>query len=116
MAYKVAEDNLRIGGAVVADSVNPIEQTRAAWRRIAEQCDAPFVEIEVVCSDTAVHKRRVETRRADIPNQELPTWRAVQQRQVEPWNSATVVLDTAHRTVFESLAELEYHLKARKIG
>ena len=36
-AYAVAGDQLTLGYAVVADSVNPIELTRSAWRDVAVQ-------------------------------------------------------------------------------
>ena len=35
VGYGVAEDNLRIGLTVVADSVNPLSITREAWRGAA---------------------------------------------------------------------------------
>ena len=34
-AYAVAEDNLRLGHVVIADSVNPWPVTREAWRAVA---------------------------------------------------------------------------------
>ena len=37
VGYAVAEDNLRLGGTVIADSVNPLPITRAAWREVAER-------------------------------------------------------------------------------
>ena len=37
VAYAIAEDNLRVGLQVIADSVNPIAQTRRAWTAIAER-------------------------------------------------------------------------------
>lgn len=94
-AFAVAVDNLRLGHRVIADSVNPIELSRAAWRAAAEQAEAPFVEIELVCSDAAEHRRRVETRVADMPGQSLPDWAAVEQRDYEPWTRPRLVLDTA---------------------
>jgi predicted kinase len=51
VAYAIAEDNLRIGQSVVADSVNPLAITRAAWVEVARRSDAHFVEVEIVCSD-----------------------------------------------------------------
>src|SRR5688500_8500260 len=51
VAYRVAADNLRLGTSVVADSVNPVTVTRRAWRDVATQAAAAFVEIEVICSD-----------------------------------------------------------------
>ena len=77
VAYAIAEDNLRLGHTVVADSVNPVEVTRAAWRKVAQRAAKRCVEIEIVCSDQAEHRRRVESRIADIVGHELPTWRQV---------------------------------------
>jgi predicted kinase len=74
VAYRIAADNLRLGLPVIADTVNPIEITRCAWREVAAKTGVPFVEIEVLCSDPAEHRRRVETRAADIEGFRLPTW------------------------------------------
>lgn len=94
VAYAVAEDNLRLGRAVIADSVNPIEITRAAWRAVAARADARKLEIELVCGDAAEHRRRVETRTTDIPEMTLPDWRAVQNRDYAPWPTKDLVIDT----------------------
>src|SRR5690349_20222276 len=51
VAYAVAEDNLRFGHTVIADSVNPLQITRSAWRDVAARLEVDWVEIEVVCSD-----------------------------------------------------------------
>ena len=37
VGYAAAEDNLRLGHTVVADSVNPLEITREAWRDVAKR-------------------------------------------------------------------------------
>lgn len=113
VAYAVAADNLRLGLTVVADSVNPWAVTRAAWRNVAVQAAVPFVEIEVVCSDAAEHRRRVETRAADIAGFALPTWDDVVHREYEPWATARVVVDTAGQTEAQSTAALERALALR---
>ncbi len=110
IAYRVAADNLRAGVPVVADSVNPIAVTRAAWRDVAIQAGVPFVEIEVICSNAAEHRARVETRVTDIAGLRLPTWTEVVERAYEPWDTAHLVIDTAGRTVDESVATLDYRL------
>ena len=51
VAYAVAEDNLRLGHTVIADSVNPVEVTRSAWREVARRAGKRCIEIEIVCSD-----------------------------------------------------------------
>jgi len=106
IAYHIAVDNLKLGMAVVADTVNPVEITRAAWREAAIGIGAPFVEIEVICSDPAVHRARVETRQADIADFRLPTWQQVLDRVYEPWETRHIVIDTAAHTPDESLAAL----------
>src|SRR6185437_16958091 len=37
VGYAAAADNLRLGRIVIADSVNPLEITREAWRRTAAE-------------------------------------------------------------------------------
>lgn len=110
VAYALAADNLRVGLSVVVDSVNPLTVTRAAWRAVAAQATAPFIEIEVVCSDATEHRHRVETRTIDITGFQLPTWDDVVQRAYEPWDTARVVIDTAGQTVEQSIAALRQAL------
>ncbi len=104
--YAVAEANLALGLDVVADSVNPLHITRSAWRDAAQRAGARIIEVEVVCSDAAEHRRRVETRRIDIPGLVPPSWAAVQGRHYENWDRPPVVIDTAGRSLGDSLAEL----------
>src|SRR5262245_43470534 len=72
--YRVAADNLRLGHAVVADTVNPIEITRAAFRAVAIEANTRFVEIEVICSDPKTHRYRAETRLLTVDGLTPPTW------------------------------------------
>ncbi len=65
VAYDLARSNLSVGVAVVADSVNQIAETRTAWREVAASAGAPCLEVEVVCTDLAEHRRRVEARLGD---------------------------------------------------
>ena len=94
VAYAIAEDNLRLGRTVIADSVNPVESTRADWRKVAKRAGKRCIEIEVVCSDQAERRRRAETRIADIAGHRLPTWQEICDREYEPWG-ASIVIDTA---------------------
>ncbi len=110
VAYAVAEDNLGLGHTVVADSVNPIEVTRAAWRDVAKRAGTRYVEIEVVCSDELEHRRRVETRAADISGHQLPTWQEVCDREYEPWE-AGIVIDTARQSIETCISGLRERLE-----
>jgi predicted kinase len=44
----VAEDNLRLGRTVIADSMSPLRLTRDAWRDVAVRAGVIFVEVLVV--------------------------------------------------------------------
>jgi predicted kinase len=98
VAYLLAEDNLRAGGTVVADSVNPLPVTRDAWLAVANRAHVPVLEIEIVCSDASEHRRRVETRPSNVPGLRLPVWDEVLARDYRPWDRPHVILDTATRT------------------
>ncbi|WP_309570493.1 AAA family ATPase [Deinococcus sp.] len=101
VCYALALDNLRLGTAVVVDVVNPLALTRDAWAGVAHEAGVRLANIEVVCSDAAEHRRRVEARRGDpathvgawVP----PTWASVQAsaQEFEPWHAERVTVDTA---------------------
>lgn len=105
-AQILAEDNLRLGRHVIADCVNPWPLTRAAWRAVAERAGVPLLDVELVCSDVAEHRRRVENRAADIPGHQLPAWREVVERDYRPWDRDRLVIDTASVNVDEAVKEI----------
>jgi predicted kinase len=111
VCYGVASQNLRLGLEVVVDTVNPIHETRLAWRNVAKSLDAPFVEIEVVCSDEYEHHQRITSRDTDIAGLTLPTWDDVTKRRYEPWDRDHIVIDTARKSIAESLAALHEELE-----
>ena len=114
VGYGVAADNLALGRTVVADAVNPRASIRAAWRDVARRAAVAVVEVEVVCSDTAEHRRRVESRNADIPGLELPTWDDVQARAYERWDGDHLVIDTARQPVEQGVTAVHAFLLARE--
>lgn len=112
LAYRVAADNLRVGMSVVADSCNPIALTRREWERVAVDAGAPYVHIEVICSNKVEHRHRVETRRSTVAGLDLPTWQDVQNRTYHAWAVDRIVIDTAEKTVDECMQELLKQLAA----
>ena len=86
-AFAIATSNLQLGNTVIADSVNPLPESRQGWREAARQANAEILEIDLICSNQAEHQHRVETRAADIPDFALPTWADVKSRQYTPWAS-----------------------------
>jgi predicted kinase len=111
--YAVAEDNLRLGHVVIADSVNPLPITRDAWLHVANRAGVPAVEIEVVCSDQREHHRRVERRLSETPAPSGPTWDEVISRDYRAWDRQHIVIDTANRTAGQCADILRAALPAR---
>ncbi|MBL7481170.1 AAA family ATPase [Legionella bononiensis] len=103
ICYALAEENLRLGISVIADSVNPLGITRQEWQKVARAAKADFIEVEFVCSNQNEHKNRIESRKSDIPDQTLPSWQEVIDRHYEPWESRSLTLDTSIQTIDESV-------------
>jgi predicted kinase len=107
LAYRIVTDNLNLGISVVADSCNPINLTRNEWEEIARNSHSKFINIEIICSDNEEHKKRIENRKATIPNFKLPLWEDVKAREYHPWvGKSCIVIDTAFKTTNESFSEL----------
>lgn len=110
VGYSVAADNLSLGLTVVADSVNSLAVTRDAWFEVAKTTGAAFVEIEVICSDSVEHRRRVELRTADISGHKLPSWQDVLNRPYDPWTRKRIVIDTAALSIMQAVDDVIEHL------
>lgn len=95
VANAVAEANLLLGHVVVADGVNPVRESRQAWRAVAARARAGMFDIHLICADAAEHRRRVEGRSADIPGHILPGWDEVTRHEFEPREDDHLLLDTA---------------------
>lgn len=106
VGYALAQSNLRLGQDVVADCVNPLQITREAWRDAAAKADCAVVEVEIVCSDATEHRRRVETRTVDIAGLKLPSWDEIQSSGYERWTAPHTVIDTAARSLEDTLRAL----------
>jgi predicted kinase len=109
VADAIAEGSLRAGTPVVVDAVNPVEGARRGWRELSARTGTPLYVIEVVCSDRAEHRRRVEQRQGDLEGLSVPTWADVMARHYEPWHEPRLVVDTAE-PLTECLRQIEDHL------
>jgi predicted kinase len=103
VAYAVAEDNLRLRRTVIADCVNPWPLTRSEWRAVADRAGVRAIDVEIVCPDLDEHRRRVESREADIPGHRLPAWTEVVERDYRPWRGERILIDTARLDVEQSV-------------
>ncbi len=102
---RLAADNLRLGQTVIADSVNPLEITRSAFRAVATSAGRPFVEVEIICSDPATHRHRAETRAAEVEGLIPPSWTEICALTYEPWQP-DLRLDTVHLSVEDSVEQI----------
>lgn len=62
VCYAIASQNLRLGLDVVADTVNPIQVTRQAWRNLAESFELRFWKSKwsaLTIVNTSIESKRV---------------------------------------------------------
>jgi len=111
VAQAIAADNLRLGLSVIADSVNPWQRTRRDWREVARQTHSSLAEIELICSDEALHRHRLETRPVDIPGHVPPTWQEVATREYHRWEEPHLIVDTAIYGVNEAVEKILTYLR-----
>jgi hypothetical protein len=91
---------------VVDDCVNPLSVTREAWRAVAASASTDVIEVEIVCSDRAEHRRRVEGRKTDIWDFTRPTWEAVNHHEYEAWTPSRLVIDAAPVSASEAAKQI----------
>jgi predicted kinase len=97
VAQRLAADHLALGQTVIADAANYVEEARQRWREIAAERRVPMLVIECVCSDGALHRQRLESRRRGLhPSFHEPSWEDIQRRGEEapPWREETLVVDS----------------------
>lgn len=104
VANALALSNLQLGHTVVADCVNPVRESRDAWKALAAMAEVELINIRVVCSDRQEHQRRVESRVRDIPGLTPPTWQSVLAHEYEAWDEESVRIDTALLTPDQAVA------------
>ena len=106
LSYRIAKDNLKLGISVIADSCNPIELTRREWNEVAVQSNATCINIEVICSNASEHKERIEKREPGIEHLVLPSWEDVKNREYDSWDTDRLLIDTAGKSINESVKYL----------
>lgn len=97
VASRVAEHVLSLGQRVIIEAANAEPEGRAVWYDLGRRSGVDPGFIEVVCSDSDVHRRRLEGREPGYPGVDEPTWAAVEARRVgfAGWDEERLVLDTA---------------------
>lgn len=112
VANALALSNLRLGQTVVADCVNPVKESRDAWKTSAATAGVALLDVRVICSDRQEHQRRVETRTGDIPGLAPPTWASVLAHEYEAWAEVPLTLDTTLMTPDQAVTRVLATLRA----
>ncbi len=100
-AYLVAEtlarEQLKLGLSVVIDAVNPVQEARNMWQKLAKEFGAKLHIIECTL-EPSIHKQRIEERVRDLHGIPETTWERVEAIREEylPWQEDRLVLDTAN--------------------
>jgi predicted kinase len=91
----LAERQLMLGQSVILDSVASTETIRDAWRQISKQYGADWRVIECVCSDQAMHRARLGSRKRNIPGWHELTWSDVEKvkQYYAAWEEDHLILD-----------------------
>lgn len=116
VAYAVAKDNLQIGLTVIADSVNSIEITRNDYRKIAQETQKPYLEIEIICSNKSQHQDRIETRESTVQGLKHPTWQDVLHRDYKIWTTKDLTIDTAITSVDDAIEMILVEIAKKNAG
>lgn len=85
--HELAVSNLLLGLDVVVDAVNPVPEARAGWRESADRARARLLQVETWLPDPLEHRRRVEARTPDMPDQLVPSWDEVEGQTWTPWDT-----------------------------
>lgn len=109
----MASSNLKLGNLVVADSVNPVPESRRGWRSVTQAIDGQsYLDVEVICSDVDEHRRRVEARAPDIEGFTLPTWSSVTSHEYVPWAEPHLIVDTSLLSAADAVVLIERQIEA----
>jgi predicted kinase len=79
VAETIAEFVMQAGHGAIIDAVNAVAPAREQWVNLAQRSGETLKFIEVVCSDPAVHRARLEARQRNLPHLAEPSWHAVEQ-------------------------------------
>jgi predicted kinase len=100
---------LMLGQSAVVDCAIT-DEVVARWQELVDRFDATLLVVECVCSDPALHRRRLEGRKRGIPGWHEVGWDHVERMRVEfpPLRTRTLSVD-AVRPVAENLRTVLAH-------
>ena len=110
VAETLADEQLKHGISVIVDAVSPVKEARNMWKNLSKKYRAHLFVVECICSDSASHKNRIESRVRKIHGIPEVTWEDVEARRKEylNWSEPRLVFDTCKHAKDEISEVLEY--------
>jgi predicted kinase len=108
VAEAIADAALGNGQSIIVDAVNAVDPAREQWVELAEKHGEKLRFIEVVCSDTNVHRERLESRNRNLAHVPDPTWHQVEQSldEYDDWTGPTAAVPRVTLDSVRPLGEL----------
>jgi predicted kinase len=105
VAESIADAALASGLGVIIDAVNAVDPAREQWLELAQKHHEQIKFLEIVCSDTDIHKERLASRDRNLAHIPDPTWHAVEQSldDYSDWSGAAAAVP---RLTLDSVAPL----------
>lgn len=111
VAETMAEQVLASGRTVIVDAVNAVEPARLQWRDLAQRSGVSVRVIEVICSDSELHRERLSKRVRNLPHVTETSWHAVEQ-SLEDYQDWKGECATIPRITLDTVAPLGHNVDA----
>lgn len=96
VAEVVAEENLKLGNAVIIDAGNYVDEAREVWQKLSERTNAKLLFVECILEESE-HKKRIRERCMGYYAIDDVTWEDVEKRKSETteYLGRKLILDTS---------------------
>ncbi|HEY2644537.1 MAG TPA: ATP-binding protein [Galbitalea sp.] len=105
VAETIADSALANGLSIIVDAVNAVDPARQQWVDLAKKHEESLRFIEVICSDSELHRERLEARNRNLTHLPEPTWHAVEQ-SLDEYSDWTGAAAAAERITLDSVQPL----------
>lgn len=108
VAEAIADAALANGQSIIVDAVNAVDPAREQWVQLGKKHGETLKFIEIVCSDTELHRERLETRERNLAHLPDPTWHQVEQSldEYDDWTGAAAATPRVTLDSIRPLGEL----------
>jgi predicted kinase len=111
VAETIASSVLELNESLIVDAVNAVTPAREQWVALARRHGVPVRFVEVMCSDSEVHKARLAARKRNLPHLHETSWHSVEQ-SVDEYDEWTGPSARAERITLDSVQPLSVTVAA----